>query len=137
MLAMSTLMMPAPGMTATAMSAPGLLPVPSKLEVAGKLTINPTAASTANKAGTFNTELILVRLSTNSNVYYYVQHVAPLIHLCLCYAMLPISLLRRIHHRSSISKIAFVFVLLVSLYTLLCSVLFCSALRVKGGSEGQ
>lgn len=59
MLAMSTLMMPAPGMTATAMSAPGLLPVPSKLEVAGKLTINHAAASSANKAGTWNIVLIL------------------------------------------------------------------------------
>lgn len=64
MLAMSTLMMPAPGMTATAMSAPGLLPVPSKLEVAGKLTINPTASTTANKAGMFSIKIILAPFYT-------------------------------------------------------------------------
>lgn len=116
MLAMSTLMMPAPGMTATAMSAPGLLPVPSKLEVAGKLTINSTAASTANKAGTFNNELILVGLSTTANVCY-VQHVGLVIHIHI--PTLHVLLIHRIHLPTA--KIVFVFVL--SLPPLLCSAL--------------
>ncbi|VEN56553.1 unnamed protein product, partial [Callosobruchus maculatus] len=62
MLTMSTLMMPAPAaMTAATMSAPGLLPVPSKLEVAGKLTINHTAAAAAAAAAAANTNMVVAQ----------------------------------------------------------------------------
>lgn len=82
MLAMSTMMLPAPGMTASAMSAPGLLPVPSKLEVAGKLTINHAAAASsaaANKAGMCYNDSCTLGMCYQRNV----QHVA--IQFAYCY----------------------------------------------------